>query len=204
MCFGTLEAAASAWCLQVSNFMLVVKPSGEAQLKTFGCTHSFEARLEEGVFTVEYNLPAQDVGEKNQLLFFYGASINELVVQESEDGARIAGAGSQVLRWVGKSADDLFEDPGERLRFLSVMDRKAFQELRNRMFEMDAPFFRLGAVVCGRGWLKFWGRAVVGIEIKSGKPFGWYEDMTEDDTQSSFGIEGLTSVDDARACVEGQ
>jgi hypothetical protein len=197
---GVVEGNASAWCLQTASFMLVVKPDGTALLEVFGCSADYNARLEGNVLTVQHSFLAEEPDVASHLLIYDGSQPYEMTVRESEDGARVAGAGRDVLRWVGKYPLALFDDPGERLRFLKIMDRKDMREVRNRLYQVDGPALRTGSVVCVRGFARFWGRGAAGIEIASGKPFAWYEDMS-DDTQKSFGMEGLAVPADVQKCV---
>jgi hypothetical protein len=200
---GLVESAGSAWCVRTGSFMLVVKPDGRTFLEVFGCNTDYEASLSGNVLSVRHRFLAQDVGVASQLLIYDGSQPYEVKIHESEDGARVAGSGKDALRWVGKYPHALFDDPGERLRFLAIMDRKELRETRNRLYQVEGPVLRQGAVICARGWTRYWGSGAVGIEIASGQPFAWYEDI-EADTQQSFGMEALAAPEDARKCVEGK
>jgi hypothetical protein len=200
---GVVEGSASAWCAQTGSFMLVVKPDGRTFLEVFGCSADYEASLSGNVLSVRHRFLAQDVGVASQLLIYDGSKPYEVKIHESEDGARVAGPGKDALRWVGKYPDALFDDPGERLRFLAIMDRKELRETRNRLYQVEGPALRQGAVICARGWTRYWGSGAVGIEIASGKPFAWYEDI-DAEAQHSFGMEALAAQEDARKCVEGK
>lgn len=200
---GLVESGASAWCAQTGSFMLVVKPDGKTFLEVFGCSADYEASLSGQVLSVRHQFLEQDADVAGHLLIYDGSKPYEVTIRESEDGARMAGPGKDALRWVGKYPGALFDDPGERLRFLSIMNREELRETRNRLYQLEGPVVRQGAVICVEGFTRFWGRGAVGIEIASGKPFAWYSDMS-DDTEHSFGMEALAAQEDARKCVEGK
>ncbi|WP_095588288.1 hypothetical protein [Actibacterium ureilyticum] len=87
-----------------------------------------DAQLVPGRFTLVLNDPDLNVAARR--FTFDGAQITEETLAAAPNTAAPAGAGTDVTRWIGQAPAALFQDPGERARFATILTAEDLENLR--------------------------------------------------------------------------
>lgn len=108
-------------------------------------------------------------------LRYDGSGMEEIVVLRDDSGARIAGAGEDVTRWIGVHPFEILDDPTERRRFATIMEDAELYDLVRNTYVGSSAESRLV-----NGKLVAWGcRSVachdkagaIAVEIATGRPY---------------------------------
>lgn len=105
---------------------------------------------------------------------FDGETISVQTVYEDDRTVAPAGAGPEVLRWVGQRPSALWEDGTERNRFRQIMSDHALNCLRTSTDGIASEFEESGGYVIASGmWPSQGGsrNGYIAIEVSTGAPF---------------------------------
>ncbi|MEM8790503.1 MAG: hypothetical protein AAGE80_02710 [Pseudomonadota bacterium] len=139
-------------------------------------------------FRMERSYPAS---VDHWIVTYDGRDADITIVYESEAGASPAGAGEDVTRWNGSYPFSILEDPSERLRFLSVMNREEMDMLRTSLSiaSPNKTSIHDGFLVGAGCWPRRCGEwsGFLAIELATGAPFAA---LLRCETLETYGLEG--------------
>lgn len=128
---------------------------------------------------------------------FDGREISEKIVWENELGAMPRGAGDDVQRLIQLHPSNIFDDPGERLRFQKVMSADEMDQLRARLQvsskgELVDGFYVANGCMPRQCSDK---HGFLAVEISTGRPYAAFtDDLKNDGALTVFGVENEASL----------
>jgi hypothetical protein len=169
-----------------------VNADGAQATEPFGtCSEGVMNPRTEGT-TVALDMDSFDPAFAYYTYTFDGQTVTETPVPQTTAGATIAGAGDDVIRWIGQHPASPFDDAGERLRFMQIMTEEQVYELASRV-EVADVVTEIDGWVVGQGFDPKSGGDITGmwgIRIADGTPFAVFIDpglaplafVTDEDT----------------------
>jgi hypothetical protein len=119
-----------------------------------------------------------------------GSGVTVFTVMEDDRGVQMASAGDSLLRREGQSPRDLLEDPGERVRFRTVMADEDMILLRAFMSNGIMGLTVKDGYLVGYGCQPRWCNerfGFVAINIATGEPFAAYTAYPYECSFNTFG-----------------
>ena len=92
---------------------------------------------------IEHDLPPMHRSNLSHFTLRYdGSELEQIEVLRDDFRVPVVGAGAEVTRWVGVSAFEILNDPSERQRFATIINRDAlFQLVEFVALSPSLPFF---------------------------------------------------------------
>jgi hypothetical protein len=143
----------------------------------------FDVRITDDAisFLMERDYPSNI---QHQRVDYDGMSATVTDVMEDDTGVVAAGAGEDVTRWLGALTKELFDEPGERVRFRQIMPDADLTRFRTVVANFGTYEIRDGILLASGCWPSQCGDrfGFVAVEVATGLPFAveFYEGTRRD------------------------
>jgi len=179
-----------------SMFTLIdIRESGAKVVDTFGnCMPRIDKSwVQDGILYVE--IKSSQPGIEADVFSYDGKTMSKAKIYENNAGVEMAGGGHDVSRWEGRRTFEIFDDKGERLRFLQIMGQSELDELRE-VTKVSTPATIQDGYLIVSGCKPHdcpSGHGAIAVELETGHPFAvMYPYMSHRDSSSEVRIFGGT------------